>query len=174
MSYNQLLDEHSLSDTGTSEETNLSTTSVGSEKVDDLDTGDEDLSGGGLLDELRGIGVDGQELVGLNGTTLVNGVTSDVHDATKSSGADGDGDGRTGVGGLAATDETLSTVHSNATDDVLSQMLRNLEDELLAVVLGGQGVENGRKLLGVELDVNDGAYYKSVIGLSMAEREACR
>ena len=65
--YNQLLDEHSLSDTGTSEETDLTTTSVGGEEVDNLDTGNQDLSGGGLLGELRGVGVDGGVLGGLDG-----------------------------------------------------------------------------------------------------------
>lgn len=35
----KLLNEHGLSNTGTTEETNLSTTSVRSEEVDDLDTG---------------------------------------------------------------------------------------------------------------------------------------
>lgn len=105
----QLLDEDSLADTSTTEQTNLSTTSVGSEKIDDLDTSNQNLSGGGLLDELGGFGVNGQELVGLDGTTLVDGVTSDVDDTAKSSGADGDGNGGAGVGGLRATDETLGT-----------------------------------------------------------------
>lgn len=121
--YDQLLNEHSLSDTGTSEETNLSTTSVRSQQVDNLDTGDEDLSGGGLLGELRGVGVDGGVLGGLDGTTLVNGVTSDVHDTTKGTVTNGDLDGSTGVGGLGTSDETLGTVHGNAADDVLTQML---------------------------------------------------
>ena len=40
----ELLDEHSLADTGTTEETNLSTTSVGSKEIDNLDTGLENLS----------------------------------------------------------------------------------------------------------------------------------
>lgn len=101
-SYNQLLNEHSLSDTGTSEETNLSTTSVGGQQVDDLDTSDEDLSGGGLLDELWGVGVDRSELVGLDGTTLVNGVTSDVHDTAEGGRADGNGDGSTAVSALCS------------------------------------------------------------------------
>ena len=108
-SYNQLLNEHSLSDTGTSEETDLTTTSVGGEEVDNLDTGNQDLSGGGLLGELRGIGVDGVELGSLDGTTLVNGVTSDVHDATKSAVTNGNLDGGASVGGLGATNETLGT-----------------------------------------------------------------
>lgn len=33
---------------------------------------------------------------------------------------------------------------------------RNLEDELLAIVLGLKGVQNGRELLSLELDVDDG------------------
>jgi hypothetical protein len=36
----QLLDKHSLADTSTSEETNLSTTSVGGKQIDNLDTSD--------------------------------------------------------------------------------------------------------------------------------------
>ena len=40
----ELLNQHSLADTGTTEETNLSTTGVGSKEVDDLDTGLQDLS----------------------------------------------------------------------------------------------------------------------------------
>lgn len=42
---NELLNQDSLSDTGTSEETNLSTTSVGSEEIDDLDTGLQNFGG---------------------------------------------------------------------------------------------------------------------------------
>lgn len=105
----QLLNEDGLADTGTTEETNLSTTGVGGEEVDDLDTSDENLGGGGLVDELGGLGVNGKLLVGLDGATLVNGVTSDVDDTAQSRGADGNGDGGTSVGGLGATDETLST-----------------------------------------------------------------
>ena len=187
MSYNQLLDEHSLADTGTSEETNLSTTSVGSEEIDDLDTSNKDFGGCGLLNELRGISVDGQELVALDGTTLVNGVTSDVHDTTKSGGTDGDGDGSTGVGSLGATNETLGTF-AKLVFVIAARLIciyipsiamhlttfspkccycpsapirtgvrawhpyRNLENQLLSAIVGGQGVENGRELLGVELD----------------------
>ena len=77
MTYDELLNEHSLSDTGTSEETNLSTTSVGGKKIDDLDTGGENLSRGGLFDELRRVGVDRSVLGGLDGTTLVDGLTGD-------------------------------------------------------------------------------------------------
>lgn len=107
--YNQLLDEHSLTDTGTTEETNLTTTGVGGKQVDDLDTSDENLGLGRLLGERWGLGVDGQVSGSLDRTTLVNGVTRDVDDTAKGTRADGDGDGSTGVVGGSATGQTLST-----------------------------------------------------------------
>ena len=50
----ELLNQHRLADTSTTEQTNLTTTRVGREEVDDLDTGLQDLSGSRLLDERRG------------------------------------------------------------------------------------------------------------------------
>jgi hypothetical protein len=109
MPYNQLLDEHSLADTGTAEETNFTSTCVGSEEIDDLDAGDQDFSARRLLNELWWIGVDGEPLGALDGATLVNGITGDVHDATESAGADGNHDGVASVGRDSASDETLGT-----------------------------------------------------------------
>jgi hypothetical protein len=84
----ELLNEDSLADTGTTEETDLATTSIGGEEIDDLDTRDENLGGGGLLSEGRGLGVNGHALVRLDGAALVDRVTSDVHDTTKGGRAD--------------------------------------------------------------------------------------
>jgi len=89
--------------------TNLSSTSVWGEEIDDLDTGHENLSGGRLLSEWWSIGVDGSTAISLDWATLINWVTSDVHDATKSLWADWDGDWSTGIVDAVATDETLST-----------------------------------------------------------------
>ena len=76
----ELLDQHSLADTGTTEKTNLSTTGIGSQEVDDLDTSLENLCGGGLLDKGGRVSVDGAELATLDGTTFVDGFTNNVHD----------------------------------------------------------------------------------------------
>jgi sugar (pentulose or hexulose) kinase len=152
----QLLNEDGLADTSTTEETNLSTTSVRSEQIDDLDTSDQNLGRGGLVSERRGISVDRQELVGLDRSSLVNGVTSDVQDTTESGRADRDGNGSTSVGSLGTTNKTLSTVHGNATNDILTQVLSDLEDQLLVVVGGLKSVQDRRQLGSVELDVDDG------------------
>ena len=152
----ELLNEHSLADTGTSEETDLATTSIGSEEVDDLDTGLKDFSSGGLLDEGRRVGVDGEPLVRLDGATFVNGLTNDVHDTAECALADGDENGGTGVEDLLATDETLCTVHCNGADGVLSQVGGDFKDESAAVeVLDLESVENRGEVLGLELDIDD-------------------
>jgi hypothetical protein len=153
----ELLNQHSLADTGTTEETNLATTSVGREEIDDLDTSLKHLSGGRLLDERRRIRVDGQHLDALNGAALINGLANDVHDTTKSGLADGNENGSTSIDDLLATDETLGTVHGNGTDGVLTEVGRDLEDELTTMeVLDVKGVQDGREGLRVKLDIDDG------------------
>jgi len=153
----EFLNQHSLSDTGTSEETNLSTTGVRREKVDDLDTGLQNLGGGGLVDEGGRLGVNRRKTVAFDGTTLVNGLANDVHDATESSLSDGNHDRVASVDDLGAANETLSTVHGNGADCVLAQMGRDLENETTTgEVLDLEGVEDGGKVVGFELHVDDG------------------
>lgn len=101
--------------------------------------------------------MDGQKFNTLDGTTFVNGFANNVHDASKSSNTDGDKDGVTSVDDLCTTDETLCTVHGNSTNGVLSQMRSDLEDKTTTTeVLNLQGVKNWRKVVGVELNVDDG------------------
>lgn len=167
----EFLNQHGLSDTGTAEETNLATTSVGGEEIDDLDTGLEHLSGGGLVDEWRGVGVDGAELDTLNGATFVNGLTNDVHDTTEGGRTDGDEDGGAGVDYLLTTYKTFRTVHGNGADGVLTQVGRDFEDEPAArEVLDLEGVQNGGEVLCLELDVDDSTddgFYRADDGLCL-------
>lgn len=53
--------------------------------------------------------MDRSPLVGLDRATLVDGVTSDVHDATEGGVTDGDRDWATGIRSFGATGETLGT-----------------------------------------------------------------
>jgi hypothetical protein len=50
--------------------------------------------------------VNGEELLGLDGTTLIDGLTNNVDDTAKDLLTDGNGDGSTSVNNLLATDET--------------------------------------------------------------------
>merc|ERR1719231_1918758 len=89
----------------------------------------------------RRLGVNGLKRLGIDGTTLVNRLANDVHDAAQSSVADGDFNGRASVKHGLTTDETLSTVHGNGTDSVLTQMLGNLKHEPNVVVLDLKAVQ---------------------------------
>ena len=175
----ELLDEDGLADSGSTEESDLSTTRVRGEEVDDLDSGLEDLGRGRLVDELGRVGVDRAHGDTDDGTTLVNGLTDDVHDATEAGGADGDEDGRASVDDGLATDETLGswrarrkgtgkkirrpwatrrsqgrTVHGDGADRVLSQVHRDLEDEAVLEALDLERVEDGGEVIRVELDLH--------------------
>merc|ERR1711997_1284112 len=90
----ELHDKHSLADSGTAEETDLASLTVGGEQVDDLDTSDKDLLLDGHLVEVGSLSVDGLTLVGGDGAPLVNWVADHVDDAAKGLLAHGDGDGR--------------------------------------------------------------------------------
>ena len=150
---NKFHDNDSLSYSGTTEETNLTTLGVGGEEIDDLDTGDENLLGLTLLGEGGGSTVEGSELLGLlvgeDGSLLVDGLTDDVDDTAEGLGTDGDLDGGTGVLTDLATDETVRGLHGNGTDGVLSEMLGDLKDEALRAIgdLDLEGVENLGELL---------------------------
>lgn len=55
----QLHDEHSLSDSCSSKESNLASPLVGGEEIDDLDASDENFLLSALLDERRSLAMDG-------------------------------------------------------------------------------------------------------------------
>merc|ERR1711936_560336 len=152
---NQLHDKHSLADSGTAEETNLTSLTVGGEQVDDLDTGDKDFLLDGHLVEVGSLSVDGLALVGGDGAPLINRVADHVDDATKGLLADGDGDGEALILNNITPDKTLGTVHSNGPDGVLSKVLGHLEDELGLPADDGEGIEDLWEAI-IELDVHDG------------------
>lgn len=125
----QLLNKHSLADTSASEETNLSSASVRSQQIDDcvqvskgekrkkgclivmvtLDASDQNLGGGGLVNKLGCVGVNGGHLGTFDGAALVDGIASNVHDATECARTDGNHDGVASIKALDSTRKTLGT-----------------------------------------------------------------
>ena len=73
--------------------------------------------------------MDGSVVLGLDGTSLIDGLTNDVDDSAKSGGTDGDSDGSSSVVDSLSSDKSLGGVHGDGSDGVLSQMLGDLEDE---------------------------------------------
>jgi len=159
---NQLHDNDSLADSGSTKEANLSSLGVRGKEVHHLDSSDENLTLGGLVNEGGGLSVEGGVLPlagGKDGPLLVHGLADDVQDAAEGLGTHGHLDGRSGVGAALASHEALGGLHGNAADGVLSQVLGNLQDEA-GLVLGSinlQGVQDLGELSGVELDIHNGS-----------------
>jgi hypothetical protein len=150
----KLHDKHGLADTSTSEETNLTSTSVWVNKVNNLDTSYKNLSLGLLLGERWGISVNWKSLGGVDWSTLINGLANNVDDTTEEAVSDWHLDWRAGVNDSLTTDQTVGCVHSNGTNGIFAKMLGNLEDKTDIVILNLKGVEDRRELA-IELNVNN-------------------
>src|SRR5690606_28710352 len=114
----------------------LAALGVRGEKVDDLDTRDQDCSFRRLLHVLRCRSVDRTSLNAVNRTFFVDRLTDDVDDAAEHLRADRNRDRSARVDDSLTTNQTFGRVHSDGADDVLAEVLRNLEHKAVALVLG--------------------------------------
>lgn len=74
-----------------------------------LDASDQDFSSCRLVNEWWGLGVDGCQFCGLDRATLVDRVTSDIHNASQSARPNRNLDRSAGIVNFPTTDETLGT-----------------------------------------------------------------
>lgn len=119
----QFLDDHSFADTCTAEETNFTSSCVGGKKIDHLDTGDEDLSSRALFVEGGGFTMDGISLFGGDGSSFVDGVADDVHDAAEGFWTHGDTDWCASINYILSSNEAFGGIHSDGSDSGVSEML---------------------------------------------------
>jgi hypothetical protein len=143
---NKFHDNDGLTDTGTSEESNLSSLGVRGQKINNLDTSNKNLLGLTLLSEGGGSPVKGGILLGTllgeDGSLLIDGLSNHVDNTSKSFGTDRHLDGGTGINTLLTTDKTVGGLHGNGTDGVLSQVLGDLEDKTITFGFNLKGIEN--------------------------------
>ncbi len=160
----QFHDHHGLADPGAAEQADLSALGIGSEKIHDLDAGDEDLRFRRLLGVGRRRLMNGAPLGGLDRSGLIDRLADDVDDAAEAFVADRHRDRVAGVGDFLPAHQTLGGVHRDGAHGRLAEMLGDFEHQpalLVAVahqrrVLGLQRIQDRRQVL-VELHVDDGA-----------------
>ena len=99
--------------------------------------------------------MNGQEVVGLDGSLLVDGLSDDVHDSAKALGADGHHNGAASVNDGLACDEALSGVEGNGSHTVATEMLSDLKNESVIETLNLERVVDRRKGT-LELDIDNG------------------
>ena len=142
----QFLNKNGLANAGTAEQTDLAALCIRREKVDNLNTGDENFSFGRLVGEQRRFCVDWVRLCSANRATLVDWLADHVHDAAKGHWANWNRNLRAGVTHGLTAGQTFGRVHCDGANGVLAKMLCHFKDEAVAVVVGFKCRQNGRQL----------------------------
>ena len=100
--------------------------------------------------------MDGISFLGLNRSSLVDGVADDVHDSPQGFRADGDADGCACVDDFLASDQAFGGVHGDGSHSGVSEVLCDFEDQSVLDALDLQRVED-RRDLPLKLHVDHGA-----------------
>ena len=116
----QFHDQDGLADSGSAEQTNLTSLGVGSEQIYDLDTSDENLLFDAHVLELWSLSVDSLPLVSGNWTPLINGLTNDIDNSAQSFWSYWDHDGTASVNTGFTTYKTFCTIHSNCSHNIFT------------------------------------------------------
>ncbi|GBE59641.1 cellobiose phosphorylase [Babesia ovata] len=151
---NQFHNQHCFTDTGTTEQTDLTTLSVRSQQIDDLNTGDQKRFVGALVAERHGLAVNRQTLGVGDGSATVQGVTRDVHDTAQGGLADGHSDWTTTVYNFLPASETLRGAHCDRAGHAVAQVLRDLQTQTTLRGLHPQRVKDWRRRA-IELDIHN-------------------
>ena len=138
----QFHDKYGLADTGATEKTNFTSLSIWSQEIDHLNTSDQNFLLHRHFLELWSFSMNSSSFVGIDGTPLVNWVTNDIDDTTKSLLSDRNTNGSSGIGDFLSTDKTFGTIHSNGPHGIFSQMLGDLEYQPRRTFCHVQGVKN--------------------------------
>lgn len=151
---NQFHDKNCLSDSGTTEKSNLSSTLIWGEEIHDLDTGNKHFLRRVLLDEGWCFTMNWKDVLGVDWSALVYRLTNDVHDASEGLATNRDLNGLASVPHLLASRQTFGGIHSNGTDGVLSKMLSNLKNQTDLIVFHLKGGQDGWQST-LELNIHD-------------------
>ena len=149
-------DQDGLADAGTTEQADLAALCVWRQKVDDLDSGNQDLGFGRLVDIFRSRTVDRVALLRLDRLAFIDRLADHVQDPAKRFRADRNGDRCAGVGRVSASDKTLGRVHRDRANRRFTEMLRDFENKALTAIVDLEGVLNGRQMA-FKLDIDNGA-----------------
>ena len=118
-------------------------------------TSDQKLSTRTLILEGWSISVDRKHLSGVDWALLIDWLSNNVHNSSKSLWSDWNHNWRSSISDGLSSNETFSGIQSDSSDVVTTQMLGDLKNESVFSALDLKGVENFWKVT-LELDIDDG------------------
>src|SRR6185312_11564397 len=159
----EFLNDYSLADACTAEQSDLSALHERGDEIDDLDACLEDFGLGFEIRKVRRCTMDGPaNRVSRNGRTVVDRLTDDVEDAAECRCADRNCDRRSGIDCIHAALDAIRRGHGNGADLIASDVLLYFDSDLdrnagLRRSLDAECVVQLWQMLGLELHVQDGA-----------------
>jgi hypothetical protein len=125
----KLHDQHGLTDTCTTEQTDLTTLAVRFKEVNHLNTGIQNLCADRKIIERRCRLMDRTEIIAVKSRETVNCITDNVKKTTLHLRTGGNSDRTFKIIHSDTSLQAISTFHSHTTHRILSDMLLNLEDQ---------------------------------------------
>ena len=156
----QLLDQHGLTHTGSTEKTDLSALQIRLQKVDDLDAGVKHLLRGLQVLEFRRLPMNRQGVVLAQVSQSVDRVPDNIHHTAPDLSAGRHRDRSVRVDRLHPSPQTVGGVHRHASDRVLADVLLHLDDQGLPALASVhiQRIMDAGKLrlirLHIEMDIH--------------------
>jgi hypothetical protein len=126
---NQFHDNDSLTDTSTTEETDLTSLRIWGQQIDDLDTSNQRFVRHSGVGKSRCRLMNGPSL-SLYRTSVIYRISQDVQDTPKSGVTDRGGDGCSSVNDFQVTYQTFGGLHRNATHNTVGKVSRYLEGKI--------------------------------------------
>lgn len=93
-----------------------------------------------MLSEGGRVSVDRSVHIGIDGTTLINGLSDNVDNSSEGLGTNGYENGGTDITDSLTSNETFSGIKSDSTDVVSSEMLGDLKNKSVRAILNLEGV----------------------------------
>ena len=156
----ELHDDDRLADARTTEGSDLTALEKGTDQIDDLNTGGQDLRTGGLIHQRRSAAMNRVILVGLNRTLLIDGVTGDIEDTAHDGFTHGHRNRLTLINHRLAPLKAFGGAHGDGANPVSAEVLLHLKRETGGGAAGRREVDGERVVdrgeSSGELHVDDG------------------
>ena len=143
----KFLDKDSLTDTGTAEESDLTSLKVWFKKVDHLDSCKKNLLRCCKILEFWRLAMDRERILTVQGCHSINGISGHIHDSTPDLSTDRHGNRRTGTYRLKTSSKAICRIHRHCSYCIFSNMLLYLYNQKSSVFASDcQSFMNSRKL----------------------------
>ena len=126
-------DQHGLTHTGTTEQTNFTTFHIRLKQVDDFNTGRKHLLMSGEVFKLWSFSMDRITALHIEWLHTVNGLTNDIHHSTLDLFTSRHCDRTARRYNLQTALQSIGIVHSHTTHRVLTNMLLHFHDQITAI-----------------------------------------